>query len=139
MLACDSRKPAGQPCKQNQDCADGLVCVSELCAEATGVAKQRAERIQGLVQTYMHEHAGECPGSVDELRFALGSMAPTVRRLRTAEAFVRGQRLTPPVVREAVALLSKDVSPIDDVRSNADYRLAVSRNLLLRFLEGVRS
>ena len=70
---------------------------------------------------------------------ALGSMAPTVRRLRTAEAFVRGQRLTPPVVREAVALLSKDVSPIDDVRSNADYRLAVSRNLLLRFLEGVRS
>jgi xanthine dehydrogenase small subunit len=80
-------------------------------------------------------------GAVEELRFALGSMAPTVRRLRSAEAFVRGQRLTPAVIREAVALVSKDVSPIDDVRSTADYRLAVSRNLLLRFLEteGVRS
>ena len=78
-------------------------------------------------------------GIVEELRFALGSMAPTVRRLRSAEAFVRGQRLTPAMVREAVSLVAKDVSPIDDVRSTAEYRLAVSRNLLLRFLEGVRS
>lgn len=72
--------------------------------------------------------------SVAELRFALGSMAPTVRRLRRSEAFVRGKRLTPEVVREACALLAEDVSPIDDVRSTADYRLAVSRNLLFRFL-----
>jgi len=78
-------------------------------------------------------------GSVEELRFALGSMAPTVRRLRAAEAFVRGRRLDPAVVREAVALVAKDVAPIDDVRSTAEYRLAVSRNLLLQFLEGVRS
>ena len=78
-------------------------------------------------------------GTVEELRFALGSMAPTVRRLRSAESFVRGRRLTPAVVHEAVALVSQDVAPIDDVRSTADYRLAVSRNLLLGFLEGVRS
>jgi carbon-monoxide dehydrogenase medium subunit len=62
-----------------------------------------------------------------------------VRRLRSSEAFVRGQRLTPAVVREAVSLVARDVSPIDDIRSTAEYRLAVSRNLLLRFLEGVRS
>jgi CO/xanthine dehydrogenase FAD-binding subunit len=78
-------------------------------------------------------------GTVEELRFALGSVAPTVRRLRSSEAFVRGQRLTPAVVREAVSLVARDVSPIDDIRSTAEYRLAVSRNLLLRFLEGVRS
>ncbi len=73
-------------------------------------------------------------GTVEELRVALGSMAPTVRRLRSAEAFAKGKHLTPAVVREAVALVSADVSPIDDVRSTADYRLAVSRNLLFRFL-----
>jgi CO/xanthine dehydrogenase FAD-binding subunit len=73
-------------------------------------------------------------GTVEELRFAFGSMAPTVRRLRSAEAFVRAKRLTPAVVHEAVALVSADVSPIDDVRSTAEYRLAVSRNLLFRFL-----
>jgi xanthine dehydrogenase small subunit len=73
-------------------------------------------------------------GTVEELRFALGSMAPTVRRLRRAEAHVRGRRLTPDVVREACALLADDVSPIDDVRSTAAYRLAASRNVLARFL-----
>jgi carbon-monoxide dehydrogenase medium subunit len=73
-------------------------------------------------------------GSVAELRFALGSMAPTVRRLRHAEEVVKGKRLTPDVVREACALVAKDVAPIDDVRSTAEYRLAVSRNLLFRFL-----
>jgi CO/xanthine dehydrogenase FAD-binding subunit len=77
-------------------------------------------------------------GTVEELRFALGSMAPTVRRLRSAEAFAREKRLTPAVVREAVALVSEDVSPIDDVRSTAEYRLAVSRNLLFRFLSEPR-
>ena len=56
-------------------------------------------------------------GTIRELRFALGSMAPTVK-----------------VVEEAVALLEEDVSPIDDVRSTRFYRLEVSRNLLRGFL-----
>lgn len=73
-------------------------------------------------------------GTVDELRFALGSVAPTVRRLRAAEGFVRGKRLDRDVIQEAVRLVAEDVSPIDDVRSTAAYRLAVSRNLLSGFL-----
>jgi CO/xanthine dehydrogenase FAD-binding subunit len=73
-------------------------------------------------------------GRVEELRFALGSMAPTVRRLASVEAHVKGQRLTREVVREACELLKRDVSPIDDVRSTAEYRLAVSQNLLASFL-----
>jgi xanthine dehydrogenase iron-sulfur cluster and FAD-binding subunit A len=59
-----------------------------------------------------------------------------VRRLPSVEAFVAGRRLTPAVVSEACALLARDVAPIDDVRSTAAYRLAVSRNLLFRFLNG---
>lgn len=75
-------------------------------------------------------------GSVRELRFALGSMAPTVRRLRTVETTVRGQRLTARVVNEACERLIDDVSPIDDLRSTREYRLDVSRNILRSFLEG---
>jgi len=73
-------------------------------------------------------------GTIDALRFALGSMAPTARRLPIVEAFVRGKRPTDAVVREACALVAQDVAPIDDVRSTAAYRLAVSRNLLAAFL-----
>ncbi len=73
-------------------------------------------------------------GSVRELRFALGSMAPTVRRLSAVEAFVTDRKLSRKIVEEAVALLEADVSPIDDLRSTRDYRLDVSRNLLRAFL-----
>jgi xanthine dehydrogenase iron-sulfur cluster and FAD-binding subunit A len=41
---------------------------------------------------------------------------------------------TADVIEEAVHLLERDVSPIDDVRSTRDYRLEVSRNLLRHFL-----
>jgi len=72
--------------------------------------------------------------TVCELRFALGSMAPTVRRLKAAEEFVKGKRLTAEVAAVACELLKNDVSPIDDIRSTAEYRLRVSRNLLSDFL-----
>ena len=74
-------------------------------------------------------------GTIRELRFALGSMAPTVRRLRTVETFVAGKKTTKDVVEEAVALLEKDVSPIDDLRSTRFYRLEVSKNMLRGFLQ----
>ena len=63
-------------------------------------------------------------------------MAPTVRRLRSVESFLTAKKPTPEVLDEACALLSRDVSPIDDVRSTAEYRLRVSQNLLRAFLLG---
>ena len=74
--------------------------------------------------------------TVRELRFALGSMAPTVRRLKAVEGFVKGKRLTTEAAAHACALVRQDVSPIDDFRSTAEYRLRVSQNLLQAFLLG---
>lgn len=73
-------------------------------------------------------------GRIRELRFALGSMAPTVRRLRSVESLLAGKKPTPRLVDEAALLLASDVSPIDDLRSTRTYRLEVSRNLLRAFL-----
>ncbi|MEZ4647503.1 MAG: xanthine dehydrogenase family protein subunit M [Candidatus Eisenbacteria bacterium] len=73
-------------------------------------------------------------GRVRELRFALGSMAPTVRRLHAAEEVVRGRKLTRKLVESACERLEDDVAPIDDLRSTREYRLEVARNLLRAFL-----
>ena len=73
-------------------------------------------------------------GRIREVRFALGSMAPTVRRLSSVEALLAGKKPTSRLVAEAVDLLENDVSPIDDLRSTRAYRLEVSRNLLRAFL-----
>jgi xanthine dehydrogenase small subunit len=74
--------------------------------------------------------------TVAEARLALGSMAPAVRRLHAAEQYLAGRLLTPGVVREAAELVSSDVAPIDDMRSTAAYRLAVSQRLIEGFLLG---
>jgi CO/xanthine dehydrogenase FAD-binding subunit len=75
-------------------------------------------------------------GVVEEARLSFGSLAPTVRRLRAAEAHLKGRRLDAAAAAAAADLLLSDVSPIDDIRSTREYRLAASRNILRRFLEG---
>ncbi len=73
---------------------------------------------------------------IKDVRLSFGSLAPTVRRLYSAEAFLRGRRLDDLTVNAAADLLSSDVSAIDDLRSTREYRLRVSRNLLSAFLRG---
>jgi len=65
----------------------------------------------------------------ESARVALGSVAPTVVRARQAEqALAAGGS-----VDEAVDVLHREIAPIDDIRSTADYRRTVSGNLLRRF------
>jgi len=62
-------------------------------------------------------------------RIAFGSLGPTVLRVpRTEEALAGGASAD-----EAVVVLEKEISPIDDVRSTADYRRTVAGNLVRRF------
>jgi CO/xanthine dehydrogenase FAD-binding subunit len=75
-------------------------------------------------------------GRIEELRFALGSVAPTVRRLPRVEALVAGERPTLALADEAARLAAEEIAPIDDVRSTADYRRFVSQALLRDFLMG---
>jgi CO/xanthine dehydrogenase FAD-binding subunit len=73
-------------------------------------------------------------GVVRDIRIAFGSVAPTVVRATTAEATLRGQPLHPQGLAAARAALREDISPIDDIRSTAHYRLTVAGNLLEEFL-----
>ncbi len=75
-------------------------------------------------------------GAVKELRFALGSVAPTVKRLSSAERFLAGKPLDAEAVDRACRLVEKDISPIDDIRSTRRYRLEVAKGLLRQFLQG---
>ena len=64
-----------------------------------------------------------------EVRVALGSVGPTVMRLRRTErVLTAGSPLS-----QAQAVMRGEIQPIDDVRSTADYRREVSLNLLADF------
>lgn len=71
---------------------------------------------------------------VEGVRLALGSMAVTVRRLSAVEGALKGRKLDAAAVDKALSLMGRDVSPIDDIRSTAEYRLTVSRNIIRSFL-----
>jgi len=72
--------------------------------------------------------------TIRDVRIALGSVAPTVVRATAAEAALRGRLLDADTIHTACAALTRDISPIDDVRSTAAYRRLVAGNLLEGFL-----
>ncbi len=68
-------------------------------------------------------------------RVVANSVAPVVLRCRHLEAaFERGDRFDSAVALEQT--LSKDISPIDDIRSNAEYRRKVLARLIHHRLFG---
>ena len=73
-------------------------------------------------------------GRIGEVRLAFASVAPVVLRCRKTEAVLRGRRPDESVVGDAAAELSREIVPIDDVRSTANYRRRVAVNLLRDFL-----
>jgi CO/xanthine dehydrogenase FAD-binding subunit len=73
-------------------------------------------------------------GAIRDIRIAFGSVAPVVTRCAHAEAAVRGRQPDPSARDAARRALGRDIAPIDDLRSTAEYRMRVAENLLIQFL-----
>jgi CO/xanthine dehydrogenase FAD-binding subunit len=74
-------------------------------------------------------------GVIEDVRIALGSVAPVPLRLAETEELLIGRRLDPALVLLARKTAAAEVRPIDDIRSTARYRAAVVGNLVAEFLE----
>jgi carbon-monoxide dehydrogenase medium subunit len=70
-------------------------------------------------------------GGCEDVRIALGAVAPTVIRAAEAERLIAG---TPDRIEEAARLAEAAAQPIDDQRASADYRRAMVRTLTRRAL-----
>ena len=75
-------------------------------------------------------------GLVRDVRLAFGSVAPVCVRAASAEAALRGRPLDREAVAAARAALARDIAPIDDMRSTAQYRATVAGNVMEEFLLG---
>ena len=74
-------------------------------------------------------------GVCTDARIALGAVAPTPLRARTAEDMLGGQMLGPELLQAAVDQAVSQASPIDDVRGTASYRREMVGVLTRRTLE----
>lgn len=97
------------------------------------VGTRRAQAISKVVMALAWQ-ADPADGSWRQVRLALGSVAATPIRAEAAEAVLEGSSPTSEVADAAADSLRAELSPIDDVRSTADYRRAVAGRVLHRLI-----
>ncbi|HDJ27233.1 MAG TPA: xanthine dehydrogenase family protein subunit M [Aciduliprofundum sp.] len=102
------------------------------------IGKRRAE-VLSIVNAAVGFFFGN--GRMEGVRIALGSVAPTPIRARTAEAVLEGKEPSMELVEEAASRAREETRPISDVRASAEYRREMTfvlvRRLILDLLGGV--
>ncbi len=95
---------------------------------------RRAQAISVINIALVLTFAGDL---VNAANITLGCLAPTVVHARVAEAYLVGKRLDAAVCQEAGRLACADVSPIDDLRGSAAYRLQTLAGLVAHGLQRI--
>ena len=72
---------------------------------------------------------------MDTVRVSYGSLAPTPVRAFSVEEALHGQIYSADLFQYAVERCEQDISPIEDIRASAEYRLKVAKVLTTRALE----
>jgi len=76
--------------------------------------------------------------TLQNVRVAFGSVAPTPIRAPQTEAAIEGKSLDDDAIAAAVAAAAKEIHPISDVRASDWYRRELVHNILQRMLVHVR-
>lgn len=96
------------------------------------VGTRRAQAISKVVMALAWQADGDA--AWHNVHLALGSVAPTPIRAAATEAVLEGVMSSEAIADRAASTLAGELSPIDDVRSSADYRRAVAARVLHRLL-----
>ena len=95
------------------------------------VGTRKAQAISKVCFAGVLRQSGQ---QIEEVRLAVGSVAPIPLRCSKTEKVLRGQTINDKLVEVAVKEFSREISPIDDIRSTKNYRQRVAENLLADFL-----
>jgi len=71
-------------------------------------------------------------GIFNEVKIALGAVAPTPIRVPRAEECLKGEKASEKVIEEAAKIAADEIKPISDVRASAEYRKQISYVLTKR-------
>ena len=95
------------------------------------VGTRKAQAISKVCFAGVLRQSGQ---QIEDVRIAVGSVAPIPLRCSGTEKVLRGQTISDKLVEVAVKEFSREISPIDDIRSTKNYRQRVAENLLADFL-----
>ena len=96
--------------------------------------KVGARNAQAISKVSMAGLARVAGGILEDVRIALGSVAPIPLRLAETEQAIRGKGIGPEITQLARRTVAAEIRPIDDIRSTARYRASIAANLVSEFL-----
>jgi CO/xanthine dehydrogenase FAD-binding subunit len=127
--------------KQMQIAPDELLARIRLPRTTAGAVhyyrKVGTRKAQAIAKVCFAAVASANGEQLDDTRIVVGSVAPIVVRCIKTEAVLRGQKPDDETIHKGCASFEQEISPIDDIRSTAKYRLQVAKNLLVDFLTKV--
>jgi xanthine dehydrogenase small subunit len=71
--------------------------------------------------------------TIADIRIAYGGVGPVILRLPKTEAFLKTAPFAEESFRAAGPIARSEITPLSDVRGEADYRLQLAENILLKF------
>ncbi|NQT31285.1 MAG: xanthine dehydrogenase family protein subunit M [Deltaproteobacteria bacterium] len=75
---------------------------------------------------------GAGDGVCQDVRIALGAVAPTAIRARKAEKVLKGKKITDALLKEAGEVAATETEPISDIYASEEYRLELVKVLVPR-------
>lgn len=99
------------------------------------IGTRKAQAISKVMGAFRASQVATEQNELGRVYIAYGSVAPVPLRLKKTEDYLSGKKLDAEVIASAVAMCCAEVTPIDDIRSTADYRRYVCGVLLKRFLQ----
>lgn len=112
------------------------VCVKKRFSEYYAhTRKVGARNAQAISKVCLAALGRLSKGVIEDVRLAMGSIAPVPLRLRKTELALLEKRIDRALLNLARTTAAAEVQPIDDIRSTARYRAAVAGSLVAEFLE----
>jgi OHCU decarboxylase len=114
-----------------------FICLPRQFSDYRAYARKiGARNAQAISKVCLAALARIVEGKIEDIRMAVGSVAPIPFRLTETEKVLRGRRTDPALILLAKETAAREIQPIDDIRSSAKYRRAVTANLVGEFMNG---
>jgi CO/xanthine dehydrogenase FAD-binding subunit len=114
------------------------ICISRNPKGYMSYAKKvGARNAQAISKVVFAAMARISNATIEDVRLAAGSVGPIPIRLTGTELALAGHAIDNSLLETAGKVMAEEIQPINDIRSTAEYRTAVLRNLLGEFLQGL--
>lgn len=127
----------GQTCLAPEEFLVELIIPADAASLSAIYYKQCVRQAMDIAVVGVGISVKRSNGTCDDVRIALGAVAPVPLRAKAAEDVVRGRKVDGKLIQQAAEKARAESSPIDDVRGSAAFRKEMVLRLVRRGLNNL--